>query len=46
MAEPQPDELLFEIETPLGFSVRATEAYWQRIVTIKHPVMRGRAEAV
>ncbi len=41
-----PEELLFEAQTPLGFSVRVTHAYWKRITTIKHPVMAGRAEAV
>ncbi len=30
----------FEIETPLGFTVRTTEGYWQRIVTMKHRTMR------
>jgi len=35
-------EILFEVETPLGFRVRVTVEYWQVIVTIKHPVMLGR----
>lgn len=35
-------EILFEVETPLGFRVRVTVDYWQVIVTIKHPVMLGR----
>ena len=26
----------FEILTPLGFSVRTTEEYWQKLIT-KHP---------
>ncbi len=26
----------FEIATPLGFSVRTTDAYWQKLI-IKHP---------
>lgn len=26
----------FEILTPLGFTVRTTESYWQRLIT-KHP---------
>ena len=34
--------ILFEVLTPLGFSVRAKRAYWELIVTVKHPVMRGR----
>jgi hypothetical protein len=28
----------FEIATPLGFSVRTTESYWQKLI-IKHPDM-------
>ena len=34
--------LLFEVLTPLGFRVRVTRAYWQLIITVKHPVMAGR----
>lgn len=40
------DELLFEVLTPLGFLVRVTHAYWELIVTIKHPVMYGRESDV
>ena len=29
--------LLFEVSTPLGFTVRVSRAYWEVIVTIKHP---------
>jgi len=36
------NEILFEAATPLGFRVRVTKAYWELIVTIKHPVMAGR----
>jgi hypothetical protein len=35
-------DMLFEVLTPLGFSVRVTPRYWELIVTIKHPVMYGR----
>lgn len=35
-------ELLFEVMTPLGFRVRVTRDYWERIVTVKHPAMKGR----
>ena len=34
--------ILFEVVTPLGFRVRVTRAYWELIVTVKHPVMAGR----
>ncbi len=42
---PSPDNLLFEVSTPLGFKVRVSRAYWEVIVTIKHPIMAG-CEAV
>ena len=35
------EELLFEVMTPLDFTVRVTVIYWDLIVTIKHPVMAG-----
>ena len=37
---------LFEVETPLGFSVRCTVTYWRFIVSDKHPVMAGREDNV
>lgn len=39
-------ELLFEIETPLGFRGRTTVSYWELITTIKHPLMQGYETAV
>jgi hypothetical protein len=39
-------EILFEVSTLLGFRVRVTRAYWEFIVTMKHPVMRERATEV
>ncbi len=38
--------ILFEVQTPLGFSVRVSRAYWELIVTVKHPVMAGRERDV
>lgn len=38
--------VLFEAETPLGFRVRVTCAYWELITTVKHPVMAGLESAV
>jgi len=40
------NELCFEVRTPLGFRVRVTRAYWELIVTVKHPVMAGREHDV
>lgn len=36
----------FEIQTPLGFTVRTTDEYWERIVSEKHRNMRGHEEDV
>ena len=30
-------EEYFKVRTPLGVTIRTTKAYWQLIVTIKHP---------
>jgi len=40
------DDILFEVFTPLGFRVRVTRAYWELIVTVKHPAMAGREKDV
>jgi hypothetical protein len=45
MAEADND-LLFEVVTPLGFSVRVTKTRWELIATLKHPAMRGRESSV
>ena len=39
-------DLLFVANTPLGFTVRVTRAYWDIISTLKHPVMRGHLDEV
>ncbi|MGC1342223.1 MAG: hypothetical protein WA854_07845 [Candidatus Binataceae bacterium] len=38
--------MLFELETPLGFKVRCTSAYWDYIVDRKHPVLSGREKEI
>jgi len=35
-------ELLFEVDTPLGFRVRVDRPRWELIVNEKHPAMKGR----
>ncbi len=37
---------LFNVMTPLKFHVHTTPRYWDLIVSIKHPVMRGRLQNV
>jgi hypothetical protein len=39
-------EIVLEVATPLGFTVRVTKAYWEIISTLKHPVMHGHPEDV
>ncbi len=39
-------EILFEIETPLNTKIRTTRKYWNYLITIKHPVMRGKEKIV
>jgi hypothetical protein len=39
-------DVLFEVRTPLGFSVRVTRARWELISSSKHPVMAGRESSV
>jgi hypothetical protein len=37
----EPDEILFEVETPLGFTVRSTKDYWIKLSEEKHPILKG-----
>ena len=39
-------DILFEVLTPLGFTVRVTHERWRVISTFKHPATAGREEAV
>ncbi len=40
------DDIMFEVLTPLGFAVRVSRAYWNVIVSIKHPIMMGQEAIV
>ena len=40
------EDLLFEVETPLGFTIRCTRSYWEFIITKKHPALAGREQEV
>jgi hypothetical protein len=41
-----PDDILFQVVTPLGFRVRTSQQYWNFLVTEKHETLRGREDAV
>ena len=45
MSEGEPS-ILFEITTPLGFTVRCTADFWNHVISVKHPVMAERTEDV
>lgn len=40
------ESLVFEIITPLGFTVRCTRQYWNFIASEKHPTLAGQEQAV
>jgi hypothetical protein len=42
----QDDDLLFVIETPLGFHVRCHSSYWERKIIDSHPIMYDKLEVV
>jgi len=39
-------EIYFSVKTPLGVDVRTTVTYWEYLITIKHPIMKGKEEIV
>ena len=45
MTEPEADSFI-DVATPIGFAVRCSHAWWDHIVSIKHPVMRQREDLV
>lgn len=40
------NDLLFDVLTPLGFRVRVSRSYWNIIISVKHPVMKGHEKEV
>jgi len=40
------NKLLFEVQTPINFSVRTTTSYWNLIENVKHPTMKGKEDLV
>lgn len=40
------EQVLFVVDTPIGFQVQTTINYWDLITTVKHPIMKGRLEDV
>ena len=40
------EEALFLAKTPLNVEVKTTTGYWKYLVTMKHPVMKGKEDIV
>jgi len=40
------EEVFFEAKTPLNVEVRTTAGYWEYLITMKHPVMKGKEDMV
>lgn len=40
------ENIFFAVKTPLDIDVRTTVAYWEYLITIKHPVMKGKEDIV
>ena len=39
-------DVRFKVTSVLGKSIRTTDAYWDKIIREKHPIMRGKEEDV
>jgi len=46
MTERDGMDFFIDVLTPLGFSVHCTKAYWDFVVSQKHPVLLGQEEEV
>ncbi len=44
--KPPSGKIYFRVGSVLNVDVRITEEYWQFLITVKHPPMRGREEDV
>jgi len=40
------EEAFFVVKTPLSVEVRTTTGYWEYLITMKHPVMKGKEDVV
>ncbi len=39
-------EIYFSVKTPLNIEVRITVQYWQYLITVKHPIMKGKEQII
>jgi len=40
------EKILLSVRTPLRIQVRTTVRYWEYLIAIKHPVMKGKEDIV
>ena len=40
------EKILLSVSTPLHIQVRTTIGYWEYLIAIKHPVMKGKEDIV
>jgi hypothetical protein len=40
------NKYLFDVKTPLGYSVHCSSTYWEFVSTVKHPSLDGHREEV
>lgn len=39
-------DLIFDIQTPLGFKVRCSKSYWENTILRKHNVLKGKVDEI
>lgn len=39
-------DIYFKVETPLNVEVKTTARYWEYLITMKHPIMKGEEDIV
>jgi hypothetical protein len=40
------EKIIITVKTPLNIEVRTTVNYWQYLITMKHPIMKGKKDIV
>lgn len=40
------EKIYFAVRTPLNIEVKTTVDYWEYLVTVKHPIMKGKEDTV
>ena len=40
------ERIYFEVKTPLNIEVRTTVTYWEYLIKLKHPIVKGKEDIV